>query len=117
MNKIYSSEVKGVIVWFKLIKPNCDLKLKIFGHYFIVFENQKYFVIIHLAHSKPQKSLKLFLKWAKYGFLKWRGALFGLRKENQNWVLELKFFHNVFVQNQMYIWYYMYNNIFAQIKM
>ncbi len=38
LNKICSYEVKGVIVWFKLIKPICNLKHKIFGPCYVVVE-------------------------------------------------------------------------------
>jgi hypothetical protein len=69
-----------VIIWFRWIKPICDLKLKIFGHCYIVFEPQKYFVFLHLTHSKPQNSLKLVSKWIRYILLNWRGSLFNLNK-------------------------------------
>jgi hypothetical protein len=52
MSKICSFEMKGVIVWFRLIKPICNLKLKIFGNHSIVFEPQKDFVALLLGHSK-----------------------------------------------------------------
>jgi hypothetical protein len=38
LSKICSYEMKGVIVWFRLIKPICNLKLNIFGHCYVVFE-------------------------------------------------------------------------------
>jgi hypothetical protein len=62
MSKRCSYEVKGVIVWFRLIKPFSDMKFKIFGYCYVVFEPQKNFVVLHLAHSKPQKSLQLIWK-------------------------------------------------------
>ncbi len=62
MSKICFFEAKGVIVWFRLIKLVCNLKLKIFGHSFVVFEPQNYFLLLYLVHSKPQKLLQLVLK-------------------------------------------------------
>jgi hypothetical protein len=69
---------RGSLFCFKLIKPICNLKFKIFGHYFVIFQHQKDFLALHLAHSKSQKSFELILKWAIYVFSKWRGSLFGL---------------------------------------
>jgi hypothetical protein len=54
--------IEGVIIWFRLIKLVCNLELKIFGHCFVVFELEKYFVVLHLTHPKPLKLLKLVLK-------------------------------------------------------
>jgi hypothetical protein len=52
---IWDKDYNYIIVttWFRLIKPVCDLKLKIFGHCYVVFKPQKDFVILHKAHSKP----------------------------------------------------------------
>jgi hypothetical protein len=60
MNKRCS--LKLVTIWFRLIKPICDLELNIFGYCSIVFEPQKYFLILHLTHPKSQKLFKLVLK-------------------------------------------------------
>ncbi len=68
--------IKGVTIWFRLIKPICDLELKIFGYCFFFFELQKHILILHLTHPKSQKSFKLVLRWTRYVFLKWRGSLF-----------------------------------------
>jgi hypothetical protein len=62
MSKIHSFEVRGVIVWFRLIKLVCNLKFKIFEKNSIIFELQNYFLLLYLTHSKPQKSLQLVLK-------------------------------------------------------
>jgi hypothetical protein len=62
MSKIRSYEMKGVIVWFRLIKLVYNLKLKIFNHCFVIFESLEDFVLLHLANSKPQKLLQLVLK-------------------------------------------------------
>ncbi len=78
MSKICFFEMKGVIVWFRLIKKNCDLKLKFFDHCSIFLGFKLFFVGLHLMHSKPQKSLKLVLKWTRYILLKWKGSLFDL---------------------------------------
>jgi hypothetical protein len=75
--------IEGVIIWFRLIKLVCNLELKIFGHCFVVFELEKYFVVLHLTHPKPLKLLKLVLKWPNYVLSKWRGSLFGLGNKNQ----------------------------------
>jgi hypothetical protein len=83
MNKICSYEVKGIIVWFKPRKPLSNLKFKIFGHCSIIFEPQNDFVVLHLTHSKSQKSLQLIWKWTRYVILKRKESLFGLSKENQ----------------------------------
>jgi hypothetical protein len=43
-------------------KTSLQFEAQIFGHYFVVFKPQKYFVVVHLMHSKQQKLFKLVLK-------------------------------------------------------
>jgi len=69
MNKICFFEVKGVIVWFRLIKSFWNLKLKVFHQVFVVFELQNDFVVLHLTHSKPQKSSNWF--WNEQDMFLW----------------------------------------------
>jgi len=98
-----------------LIKPVYNLKLKIYVHCSVVFELQIFFVVLHLAHSKPQKSLKLVLKWVRYVLLKWRGSFFGLSKDNQ-----IEFWSSSFLVTYLYkikcIYNIVYNNIYSKCK-
>jgi hypothetical protein len=61
MSKICSYEMKGVIVWIRLIKPVCNLKFKIFGHCLFVFEPQKHFIVLHFAHASHKIHSNWFL--------------------------------------------------------
>jgi len=71
-------EMKGVIVWFRLINQFVIWSSSSLIIVLLSLGLKTKILVLHLMHSKPQKSLKLVLKWVRYVLMKWKGSLYDL---------------------------------------
>jgi hypothetical protein len=77
MSKICYYEMKGVIIWFRLIKSVYNLKLKILNHCYVIL-NFNFFCSSTLNAFKVTNIAQIGFEWTRYVFMKWRGSLLGL---------------------------------------
>ncbi len=107
-------EIEGVNIWFRLIKPICNLECKIFGHFFYYLWTSKIFCNYTPNTSKITKIIEIDFEINKICSFKMKKVIVGFRKIKPKWILELKLFDHLFLQNQIYIQYYINISIFSQ---